>query len=157
MWFGTSLTPSETATCWGASAGSKIAASSQYQTPSGYAARTASATCKARRVLPIPPGPVRVTQQPPHPGDVVLAPVKARNLARQVVTEAAPRGSRGNAGWKIRSRSDQTHFSPTLERLPLAVDAQLVVHLLDVPARRTDRQGQADGDLAAGQAFSQQG
>ena len=43
------------------SAGSRSAARSTNQTPCGKRSRTSRATASARRVLPLPPGPVRVT------------------------------------------------------------------------------------------------
>jgi hypothetical protein len=59
---GCSVIPRATATVCGTSCGSARAASSTSQAPSAYSGKTASATCKARRVLPTPPGPVSVSR-----------------------------------------------------------------------------------------------
>ena len=45
------------------SAGSLIGARSTNQTPSAKSSSSAAATCSARRVLPMPPGPVSVTRR----------------------------------------------------------------------------------------------
>ena len=44
----------------GTRSGSETVASGTNQTPSGNASSDSAATCKASRVLPVPPGPVRV-------------------------------------------------------------------------------------------------
>ena len=44
-------------------AGSLMGAKETKETPSGKSARTSVATCNARRVLPTPPGPVRVSRR----------------------------------------------------------------------------------------------
>jgi hypothetical protein len=49
------------ATAWGTSQGSETGASSTHYTPSSKRAVASSATAEARRVLPMPPGPVSVT------------------------------------------------------------------------------------------------
>ncbi len=47
-------------------------------------------------------------------------------------------------------------FRPSSTAWRLLLTPSFAVHLLDMPARRADRQGQALGDLAAGQALPQQ-
>src|SRR6266700_613407 len=60
---GCSERPRDEATCCGTSIGSVREANSTHQTPCSYSARRVLATCKARRVLPEPPAPVRVRKR----------------------------------------------------------------------------------------------
>ena len=60
---GSSRTPTAAATAWGTRAGSARAPSSASHTPSGWASRASAATWSARRVLPVPPGPVSVSSR----------------------------------------------------------------------------------------------
>src|SRR5438874_6936912 len=55
--------PSASATAWRTRVGSAIAASSTNHTPSANASCTAAPAWSARRVLPTPPAPVRVSRR----------------------------------------------------------------------------------------------
>ena len=57
------VTPNAPATTSGTAAGSPTGANSTSHTPSGNSAASSAATCTARRVLPTPPTPVRVTSR----------------------------------------------------------------------------------------------
>ena len=58
-----SCTPTAAATAAGTLAGSMSDASSAIQTPCGKRSSSAPATCRASRVFPVPPGPVRVSRR----------------------------------------------------------------------------------------------
>ena len=60
---GTSRTPRVCATTWGTSSASVSTARSISHTPSTYSSDTSAATRRARRVLPHPPAPVKVSSR----------------------------------------------------------------------------------------------
>ena len=68
-----------------------------------------AATWSASRVLPLPPGPVRVSrcvarEEPRHLADLPLAPDEAGELARQVAGHRLERAQRGERTRQIRGR-----------------------------------------------------
>ena len=73
----------------GTRSGSTMAASSTNQTPSGKSSCTRRATCIESRVLPIPPGPVRVTRR---------VPGRRTSSATAVVSFSRPRNAVGCTG-----------------------------------------------------------
>ncbi len=86
-----SRTPSTPATAEATRAGSRTGARGTNQTPSGKAPATSSATRSASRVLPTPPGPVRVSRRTPSwrsagdgVGDLALAADEGGEGQRQV-------------------------------------------------------------------------
>ena len=82
--------PTLLATASGTAAGSPTGASSTSHTPSGNSAASSAATCTARRVLPTPPTPVRVTSRcGPHQLGQLLHLVVAPHEAGR----SAPAGS----------------------------------------------------------------
>ena len=93
--------PSAWAMAEATSPGSLIGASATKNTPSAKCSITSAATCSARRVLPIPPGPVRVSsrtsvaqQPPPHLRQLAAASDQRGRLHRQVVRVALQRAER---------------------------------------------------------------
>ena len=56
-------TPSATVIADGTRFGSATASSAMKKTPSGNVSSSSAASCSARRVLPVPPGPVRVRRR----------------------------------------------------------------------------------------------
>ena len=58
-----SATPTAVAIRDGTSIGSRIGSSGTKKTPSGKASAAAEASCSDSRVLPVPPGPVRVSNR----------------------------------------------------------------------------------------------
>ena len=73
------------------------------QTPSGYSSARLAATCSARRVLPVPPGPVSVSSRGSSRSardlvELALAPHERRQLRRQVVGPRVERADRREVG-----------------------------------------------------------
>ena len=74
------MMPNTAATASGTAAGSVTAASSKTQTPSGNSSARLAATSNARRVLPTPPTPVRVTNL----CDLTAASISATSDSRPI-------------------------------------------------------------------------
>ena len=62
-WTVSVLSASDCATAWGTCAASATGASSTSQAPSAKSPKLSAAICSARRVLPLPPGPVSVSKR----------------------------------------------------------------------------------------------
>jgi hypothetical protein len=92
-----SPTPSPCAIAFGTSTGSRIGARSTQTTPSAKSGTSAVATAMARRVLPTPPGPVRVRSRVP------AAPSAGRSNAHASATSS----SRPTSGVRGRGSRDE--------------------------------------------------
>ena len=113
-WLPASLSPSVWAMVGTTRAGSTSRERRTNQTPSANASTSSAATCSARRVLPMPPGPVSVTsrtssrpQQRRERGQLLLATQQRGGLQRQVVLVGVERlerrevgGQAGRTSWK---------------------------------------------------------
>ena len=105
---GAACTPSVAATTWTSASGSSAAASSHNHAPSGKRGSTSAATWSARRVLPTPPTPVRVTRRDSSSafgdrGELVVAADERRRAATgrlpgNASSDRSGGKSRGEAG-----------------------------------------------------------
>ena len=85
--------------------GVRSALRSTNQAPSGNASSRSAATCKARRVLPTPPGPVIVSRRTSSPSqqlnnlsDLIFATDERGLLQRQVIGARGKGPERGELG-----------------------------------------------------------
>ena len=85
-----SSAPSARAVSSSTSSGSRSAASGTQKTPSGKASAASPAACRARRVLPVPPGPVSVSRRSPA--------ARAGRAPRRAPAPGRGRGSPARAG-----------------------------------------------------------
>src|SRR6202042_2160087 len=94
--------PITDSTAWGTSSASPTGASGTNQTPSGIWSASRAAASMARRVFPVPPGPVRMTSRP-SPSNLLTRfssssrPTKLVSWAGRVSAGAGPAGT-GSAG-----------------------------------------------------------
>jgi len=99
---GASRTPRTEASAWGTSSGSDSGASSTNHTPSWYPSSTSEATVKASRVLPNPPGPVRVRSRCSESSASTLPtsctrPIKLESCRGKLCSGRPPSGVPGNS------------------------------------------------------------
>ena len=138
-----SATPSIRAIVAATSAGSRTGSSATNQIPSGNSSAAAAATCSESRVLPVPPGPVRVSSRVPASNatglvELLVAADERRELGRQVVRPGVERSQ-----WReiVREAVD--------DELGEALGGAQVLQSVLAEIAEGDAVGQGPGDEAA--------